>query len=147
MADTGRAIVGKNKESHERIVSESTMFLTEQCSHYRNGKYQISGRSAVGSALALGACLAVTAVKMRKYRKAFNGAVFQEFKMTQKSVDFEFDHSLSHFHAKRSKIEYISGCGAAGSAGGLGPSGRRFDPCHSDQKGSGINVPEPFLNI
>ena len=28
----------------------------------------------------------------------------------------------------------ISGCGAAGSAGGLGPSGRRFEPCHSDQK-------------
>ena len=26
----------------------------------------------------------------------------------------------------------ISGCGAAGSAGGLGPSGRRFEPCHSD---------------
>ena len=27
----------------------------------------------------------------------------------------------------------ISGCSAVGSAGGLGPSGRRFDPCHSDQ--------------
>ena len=28
----------------------------------------------------------------------------------------------------------ISGCSAVGSAGGLGPSGRRFEPCHSDQK-------------
>ena len=29
--------------------------------------------------------------------------------------------------------ENRSGCSAAGSAGGLGPSGRRFEPCHSDQ--------------
>ncbi len=29
----------------------------------------------------------------------------------------------------------ISGCSALGSAGGLGPSGRRFKSCHSDQKG------------
>ena len=28
----------------------------------------------------------------------------------------------------------ISGCSAVGSAGGLGPSGRRFEPCHSDQE-------------
>lgn len=26
----------------------------------------------------------------------------------------------------------ITMCSAAGSAGGLGPSGRRFDPCHID---------------
>ena len=30
-------------------------------------------------------------------------------------------------------IAQESGCGAVGSAGGLGPSGRRFEPCHSDQ--------------
>ena len=34
------------------------------------------------------------------------------------------------------KDNSISGCGAAGSAGGLGPSGRRFEPCHSDQVGT-----------
>ena len=28
----------------------------------------------------------------------------------------------------------VSGCGAVGSAGGLGPSGRRFETCHLDQK-------------
>ena len=105
MADTGRAIVGKSKESHKRIVSESTMFLTEQCSHYRNGKYQISGCSAVGSALALGACLAVIAEILQKSRKSFNGADFRLLERTQKSVDFEFDHSLSHLHAKSRKIE------------------------------------------
>ncbi len=27
----------------------------------------------------------------------------------------------------------ISGCSAVGSAGGLGPSGRGFEPLHSDQ--------------
>ena len=81
------------------------MFLTEQCSNYRNGKYQISGCSAVGSALALGACPAVTAEKIRKSRKAFTYADFRGFLETQKSVDFAFDHSLSHFHAKARKIE------------------------------------------
>ena len=38
-------------------------------------------------------------------------------------------HSTDTKRKKRNK----SGCSAAGSAGGLGPSGRRFDPCHSDQ--------------
>ena len=28
----------------------------------------------------------------------------------------------------------VSGCSAVGSAGGLGPPGRRFEPCHSDHK-------------
>ena len=34
---------------------------------------------------------------------------------------------------KQTKKHNTTGCGAVGSAGGLGPSGRRFDPCHSDQ--------------
>ncbi len=34
----------------------------------------------------------------------------------------------------------ISGCSAAGSAGGLGPSGRRFEPCHSDHKSTVILI-------
>ena len=33
----------------------------------------------------------------------------------------------------------ISGCSAVGSAGGLGPSGRGFEPLHSDQKLSEIS--------
>ena len=32
----------------------------------------------------------------------------------------------------------LSGCGAVGSAGGLGPSGRRFEPCHSDHKKTAV---------
>lgn len=28
----------------------------------------------------------------------------------------------------------LSGCGSVGRAGGLGPSGRRFESCHSDQR-------------
>ena len=41
--------------------------------------------------------------------------------------------------------KYITGCGAAGSAGGLGPPGRRFEPCHSDQKGALIMIDQgPF---
>ena len=39
--------------------------------------------------------------------------------------------SLKNAHACDIIIQE-SGCGAAGSAGGLGPSGRRFEPCHSD---------------
>ena len=40
----------------------------------------------------------------------------------------------THSRSRSIHTQYniISGCGAAGSAGGLGPSGRRFDPCHSD---------------
>ena len=34
----------------------------------------------------------------------------------------------------RFSLQTNSGCGAVGSAGGLGPSGRRFEPCHSDHK-------------
>lgn len=30
-------------------------------------------------------------------------------------------------------LPYISGCGSAGRAGGLGPPGREFDSLHSDQ--------------
>ena len=55
------------------------------------------------------------------------------------------DYSGAVFDSPRAKVRlrtsevhaiisfgYISGCGAVGSAGGLGPSGRRFEPCHSD---------------
>jgi len=58
-----------------------------------------------GRAPALGACLAVIAVISRNSRKAFNGADFRGFKKTQNRVDFAFDHSLSHLHAKRRKNE------------------------------------------
>ena len=34
---------------------------------------------------------------------------------------------------------FITGCSAVGSAGGLGPSGRGFEPLHSDQKLSEIS--------
>ena len=37
------------------------------------------------------------------------------------------------FATSKQNFIFISGCGAVGSAGGLGPSGRRFEPCHSDQ--------------
>ena len=44
-------------------------------------------------------------------------------------------------------IAQESGCGAAGSAGGLGPSGRRFEPCHSDQKKQDFDFRGPaFFN-
>ena len=43
---------------------------------------------------------------------------------------------------RRIRLYRVSGCGAAGSAGGLGPSGRRFEPCHSDH----VNEPR-FSNI
>ena len=68
-------------------------------------KHSISRCGAVGSAGGLGACLAVIAEILQKSRKAFNGADFRVVSKTQKSVDFEFDHSLSHFHAKARKIE------------------------------------------
>ena len=63
-------------------------------------KHSISRCGAVGSAGGLGACLAVTAEILQKSRKAFTDAGFRGFMKTQKCVDFEFDHSLSHFHAK-----------------------------------------------
>ena len=65
----------------------------------------ISGCSAVGSAPALGASLAVTAVKKQKSRKAFTYAGFRHFAKSQKSVKIGVDHSLSHFYAKTEKIE------------------------------------------
>ena len=68
-------------------------------------KHSISRCGAVGSAGGLGACLVVISVIKQKSRKAFNGADFRHFKETQKCVDFAFDHSLSHFHAKTIKIE------------------------------------------
>lgn len=34
----------------------------------------------------------------------------------------------------------ISGCSTADSAGGLGPSGRRFKSCHPDQKSNYIGL-------
>ena len=34
----------------------------------------------------------------------------------------------------------ITGCSAVGSAGGLGPSGRGFEPLHSDQKSTVILI-------
>ena len=58
-----------------------------------------------GVLFSLGACPARNAEILRKSRIAFNGADFRGFKETQKSVEFEFDHSLSHFHAKTIKIE------------------------------------------
>lgn len=39
-------------------------------------------------------------VKKQKSRKAFTYADFRHFTKTQNRVDFAFDHSLSHFHAK-----------------------------------------------
>ena len=60
---------------------------------------------ATGSAPALGACRAVIAVKKQKSRKAFNGADFWVVLKIQKSMEFAFDHSLSHFHVKTRKIE------------------------------------------
>ena len=68
-------------------------------------KHSISMCGAVGSAGGLGACPAVIAEKIRKSRKAFNGADFRHFMKTQNSVEFAFDHSLSHFHAENQKIE------------------------------------------
>ena len=100
-----------------------------------------------GEAPALGAGPWQNTVENEKARKPFVYAGFRPFNKTQNSVDFAFDHKFVSLLRKNRKNRIISGCGAAGSAGGLGPSGRRFDPCHSDQKGSGINVPEPFLNI
>ena len=40
---------------------------------------------------------------LQKSRKAFTYADFRHFTKTQKCVVFEFDHSLSHFHAKSEK--------------------------------------------
>jgi len=66
---------------------------------------RISGCGPVGRAPGLGACLAVIAEILQKSRKAFNGADFRHFIKTQNGVEFAFDHSLSHFHAKTIKIE------------------------------------------
>ena len=52
---------------------------------------------------------------MRKSRKYFNGADFRDYKQTQKSVDFEFDHSLSHFHAKNEKLNIYPGVAQLGA--------------------------------
>ena len=89
----------------------------------------------------LGACLAVTAAKMRKSRKAFNGADFRGFEITQKSVDFEFDHSLSHFHAKAKKLNRYPGVAQLGArvvwdhqAAGSIPVTRTISSVHNESQ-------------
>jgi hypothetical protein len=53
--------------------------------------------------------------------------------------EIAFDHRNDHRQRNFQKTKNrITGCSAVGSAGGLGPSGRRFEPCHSDQKSSEI---------
>ena len=42
-----------------------------------------------------------------------------------------FDILILYLDNMLSKI--LSGCGSVGRAGGLGPSGRTFESCHSDQ--------------
>ena len=69
----------------------------------------------MGSALALGACPAVTAKKIRKSRKAFVYADFRHFMKTQNGVEFAFDHSLSHFHAKTKKLNKNRGVAQLGA--------------------------------
>ena len=44
MADEGKAIVGKNRESHERNVSELTIFLT---GHVRSNFRETSTKGAI----------------------------------------------------------------------------------------------------
>ena len=63
----------------------------------------------------MGACPAVIAEILQKSRKAFTYADFRGFKKTQKSVDFEFDHSLSHFHAKTKKLNRYPGVAQLGA--------------------------------
>ena len=63
----------------------------------------------------LGACLAQIAVKKQKSRKAFNGADFRGFNKTQNGVEFAFDHSLSHFHAKIKKLNKNRGVAQLGA--------------------------------
>ena len=78
-------------------------------------KLNISGCGSAGRAGGLGPCLAVIAKKIRKSRKAFTYADFRHFKKTQKSVDFEFDHNLSHFHAKTKKLNKNRGVAQLGA--------------------------------
>ncbi len=49
---------------------------------------------------------------LRLSRKAFNGAEFRGFRKTQKSVDFAFDHSLSHNCEKFNKYPGVAQLGA-----------------------------------
>ena len=69
----------------------------------------------LGRAPALGACLAVISVIKQKSRKAFNGADFRSFNKTQNRVEFAFDHSLSHFHAKAKKLNQYPGVAQLGA--------------------------------
>ena len=68
-----------------------------------------------GSALALGACPGRNTVENEKARKPFVYAEFRYFKEMQNCVDFEFDHSLSHFHAKTKKLNRYPGVAQLGA--------------------------------
>ena len=65
--------------------------------------------------LRLGACLAVIAEILRTSRKAFNGADFRHLIKAQNGVEFAFDHSLSHFHAKNKKNRIYPGVAQLGA--------------------------------
>ena len=81
---------------------------------------------------------------------------FSRFAAHQNVNHGSFDAIPLTLHAKCSRMQQwrvdlpnksISGCGAVGSAGGLGPSGRRFETCHSDQYRRGAqSSPLRYLN-
>lgn len=75
----------------------------------------VSRCGAIGSALALGACRAVITVILQKSRNPFIYADFRHLMKTQNSVEFAFDHSLSHFYAKNEKLNKNRGVAQLGA--------------------------------
>ncbi len=96
----------------------------------------LSGCSAVGSALALGAKARFAGCILKKRgntRKTEKTRVFASCDFLRK----RFDHNFDQFCENNNFIVvYLSGCSAVGSALALGARCRRFESCHSDQKSS-----------
>ena len=97
----------------------------------------ISGCSAAGSAGGLGVPYLYPRRGKPKRRKALQRLHLRNLGSWLKQAENQqWPHDWPQ---SQQNFNFIAGCSAVGSAGGLGPSGRGFEPLHSDQKLSEIS--------
>ena len=102
-------------------------------------RISISGCSATGSAPALGACNTPALSEKSGIPQPLAITGVSALPLPRKSL--EHGPLTTCLTTTAETKNRISGCSAAGSAGGLGPSGRGFESRHSDQKSSEIKDP------
>ena len=139
VADEGIAPRRRNKERSERTKRRAaTMFLREapriesrkSISRKQTKKHNTTGCGAVGRG-GMPPPVADEGIAPRRRNKERSERTKRRAAtmFLREAPRIESRKSISR---KQTKKHNTTGCGAVGSAGGLGPSGRRFEPCHSD---------------